>query len=404
MGNLIRVAAVAALLGGVVWIAGCSTSGGLSGNSIIITPPSSLLMPGGGQAFTSNMPVGWSVTELDGGGITPSGFYTAPVTPGTYHVVATRLDDTSKKATATITVASGGTVAGLTATPMADAVLQGYPDGANLLRWPFLSDRVIAWFIYRDTNLLAPIAVIPGSLLDYEDSASPLPQFGTAMETVDVDIAIDPQTGRVVNFDLNTTYEPSLLNLHNSEMSLGAQTLHLACHRVPLAPGEICGYRIQVLYEEYDVGNLNDPGGFPDAYRLYLGNQSGTTDRVTLTAPPELLSPAGGQFPPDGVYRATQSPDAWSYIIQVSSTSSFSPTTLFVANATPNGASVEAAIDPNALFNRFASFAGRTLYWRIGARVDTGPHPAPLTDPNQSGWVFSELRFFTLPEFPPGPG
>lgn len=162
MGYLVRVAALAAFMLGVLWVAGCSTSGGLSGNSVVISPSSSRLPPAGSQAFTANVPVQWSVSELDGGYITPSGLYTAPSSTGTFHVVATRLDDATKKATATITVASGSVVSGLTANPLADAATLGYADGANLVRWPFLSSRVLAYFVYRDTNPLAPIAVVPG--------------------------------------------------------------------------------------------------------------------------------------------------------------------------------------------------------------------------------------------------
>jgi len=404
MGYLIRMAAVIVFGAGIIWLAGCSASAGLSGNSVVITPSSSRLSPGGSQTFTSNTPVQWSVKETDGGYITPAGLYTAPGAPGTFHVVATRLDDAAKKATATITVTPGSVVSGLTANPLADAASQGYPNGANLVRWPFLSSRVLAYFVYRDTNPLAPIAVASGSTFEYADSATPLPQIGAVMETVEVDIEIDPQTGVVDRFELNTSYETSTLNLHDSEMNLGEQSLHMACRRVPLAAGEKCGYQVQVLYMDYDTGGLDDPGGFPAAYRLYLGNRSDATARVTLTEPPALMSLAEGQFPSDGLYRATQSPGAWNYTVQVSSSSTFSPANTYAFTATPNGTGVEGYLDPVELFNRFPGFADRTLYWRIGAREDTGPRPVPLSDPNQSGWVFSPFRFFILPPFPPPPG
>jgi|GEM_PF-2099487 len=404
MRYLIRVTALVVLLAGICWVAGCSVSAGLSGNSIVITPSSSRLFPGGSQTFAANMPVEWSVKETGGGNITQSGLYIAPVATGTFHVVATRLDDAAKEATATVTVTPGSIVSGLTANPLADAAVQGFPDGANLVRWPFLSSRVLAYFVYRDTNPLAPTAVAPGSIFEYVDSAGPLPQLGAVMETVEVDIEIDPQTGVVDRFELNTSYDPSTLDLHNAEMNLGEQSLHMACRRVPLTAGDTCGYRLRVLYMDYDTGGLDDPGGFPAAYRLYLGNLSDATARVTLTRPPELTSPGQGQFPIDGLFRATQSPGAWNYIVQVSSGSAFGTAGAYAFNATPNGASVEGYLDPVELFNRFAGFAGQPLYWRIGARADTGPLPAPLSDPNQSGWVFSPFRFFTLPPFPPPPG
>lgn len=59
---------------------------------------------------TVNSSVSWAVQESDGGTIAPDASdttyatYTAPETPGTYHVVATSLADPTKSATATITV------------------------------------------------------------------------------------------------------------------------------------------------------------------------------------------------------------------------------------------------------------------------------------------------------------
>ena len=52
--------------------------------------------------------VTWSVQEgVSGGTVTAAGVYTAPNTRGTYHVVATSVADSNRKAIATITVASG---------------------------------------------------------------------------------------------------------------------------------------------------------------------------------------------------------------------------------------------------------------------------------------------------------
>jgi len=399
-----RVAAIVVLLlPGLLWVVGCSANAGRAAGSVVVTPTSALLAPGHRQTFASNVPVQWSVLESDGGDITSDGTYTAPGTIGTFHIVATSLSDPAKKRTATVTVASSGVVSALTATPMADAVTHGFIDGANLVRWPFMSDRVIAYFIYRDNNLTAPIAVVPGSILDYEDSASPLPQMGAAMETVEVDIEIDANTGSVTRFQTDFTYEPDLTNQHNSEMNLSPQSLHIACRRPPIQPGETRGYQVQILYEEYEVGDLNDPGGFPDQYKLYLGNRSGTSEYVTLIQPPQLSSPAPAQYPISGVYTGTQSPQAWSYVLQISSSSVFNPMSTQEFDAIPNGAFAQAFVDPYDLFNLFPGYGGKPLYWRMGARSGNRPLPQPLDDPNQEGWVFSEMRFFMLPVSPPPP-
>lgn len=80
---------------------------------VTLTPPEVTLAAGGSVTFNasvagSNAPkVLWSV-EGEGeelpGTITSSGLYTAPLRAGTYHVVATNVEDSSKKATATVIV------------------------------------------------------------------------------------------------------------------------------------------------------------------------------------------------------------------------------------------------------------------------------------------------------------
>src|SRR5206468_2280725 len=83
--------------------------------AISILPVSTNLLQGGTQTFTatvtgsSNVGVNWTVQEGPGGGtITNAGVYTAPSANGTFHVVATSQADTSKSATATITVPAVG--------------------------------------------------------------------------------------------------------------------------------------------------------------------------------------------------------------------------------------------------------------------------------------------------------
>ncbi|HLK59643.1 MAG TPA: hypothetical protein VKU00_23990 [Chthonomonadaceae bacterium] len=114
---LILLAAV--LLGAAV--PGCGGGGGgggsvstTSGISVSVTPLASKASIGGSQAFaatvtgTANTAVTWSVQEGNAGGaITQAGVYTAPNTPGTYHVVATSQADNSQSATVAIVVQAG---------------------------------------------------------------------------------------------------------------------------------------------------------------------------------------------------------------------------------------------------------------------------------------------------------
>ncbi|MBL0211558.1 MAG: hypothetical protein IPQ13_11720 [Holophagaceae bacterium] len=72
--------------------------------TITITPASTNVIVGETQAFTSNVTATWTVQESGGGSITSGGLYTAPTTPGTYHVVATNTADPNQTATATVSV------------------------------------------------------------------------------------------------------------------------------------------------------------------------------------------------------------------------------------------------------------------------------------------------------------
>jgi Galactose oxidase, central domain len=82
--------------------------------SISISPSAALVGPSTARTFvasvtgSSNTDVTWNVLEATGGTITKAGFYTAPIALGTYHVVATSVADTSKNATAAVTVVSSG--------------------------------------------------------------------------------------------------------------------------------------------------------------------------------------------------------------------------------------------------------------------------------------------------------
>jgi hypothetical protein len=74
--------------------------------SITISPDSASLQIGGSQQFTAQVTnaqdttVDWSVQEGDtGGSVTPAGFYQAPLTDGSFHVVARSRADSSKSAT-----------------------------------------------------------------------------------------------------------------------------------------------------------------------------------------------------------------------------------------------------------------------------------------------------------------
>jgi acyl-coenzyme A thioesterase PaaI-like protein len=79
--------------------------------AVTVTPNPATVFQGGMQAFmatvtgSANIAVTWTITEgAAGGTIDANGNYIAPMSQGTFHVVATSVADTTQSATATITV------------------------------------------------------------------------------------------------------------------------------------------------------------------------------------------------------------------------------------------------------------------------------------------------------------
>ena len=92
--------------------------------SVVISPAAATVAKGGSLSFvatvtgTANSGVTWSVEEgALGGSITSSGVYTAPNTPGTYHVVATSVGDAAAIATSVVTIPGPFTAVGSMTTP-----------------------------------------------------------------------------------------------------------------------------------------------------------------------------------------------------------------------------------------------------------------------------------------------
>ena len=114
-------------LAAAVLSAACAKSATPAAEGIVVktTPPAAALVPGDTQGFsavvfgTTSTSVTWSVQEgAPGGAVTDGGIYTAPETPGTFHVVATSVADSSKSGSSAVTVLGG--VAVSTGTPSID--------------------------------------------------------------------------------------------------------------------------------------------------------------------------------------------------------------------------------------------------------------------------------------------
>jgi hypothetical protein len=101
-------------------------------------------------ANTTNTSVTWSVQEgSPGGAVSSAGVYTAPATPGTYHVVATSVANTGASASSTVTVNAAQpppSVISVTVNPSATSLTTG---GAATLTATVANsaNQVVAWSV-----------------------------------------------------------------------------------------------------------------------------------------------------------------------------------------------------------------------------------------------------------------
>ena len=125
---LVLAFCIAGLLSGCTATKGTVTTGPVSNSpatpsvSVTISPATSGVVREGILSFSANVSgssnenLTWSVKEgASGGAISNNGTYTAPATLGVFHIVATSQADSSKSATASVTVTASGftTVSGL---------------------------------------------------------------------------------------------------------------------------------------------------------------------------------------------------------------------------------------------------------------------------------------------------
>jgi hypothetical protein len=99
-----------------------------------VSPGSATVPPFGHVTFTAPIPVTWAVGEPSAGTITDGGLYTASAVTGTFHVIATSVEDPSKHGAATVTVVAAN---GQGCSPV------GPPSNAGTATLP--ADRATFW-------------------------------------------------------------------------------------------------------------------------------------------------------------------------------------------------------------------------------------------------------------------
>jgi len=150
--------------------------------AISLSPISASLLTGGTQQFTatvtgsSNTAVTWSAT---GGSVSSSGLYTAPNTAGTYSVTATSAADSTKSASATVTVsapvvavsiAPGSTSLPTGGTQQFTATVTGSSNTA--VTWSATGGTVSSSGLYSAPSATGTYAVTVTSVADSTKSAS----------------------------------------------------------------------------------------------------------------------------------------------------------------------------------------------------------------------------------------
>lgn len=226
------------------------------------------------------------------------------------------------------------------------------------------------------------------------------------MDSTTVDIQLMQESGEIESFDYETEYNEDYADLKNPEEEVGEDNYSVTCRRIPLKEGDNFGYQLRMLYMDYTQGDLGEGDlGHPEDYRLYLGNRGPISTHITMTAPPQLLSPGENQMPSSaGQFRCSKVLGAMNYTLQLSTDSQFSPTKTKSITANIEGEqSVSASFTLDQLWATFPpqGDTGQPIYWRMGAKVAGFPLPVAQYDHNQDGWVFSAKRVFLLTSVPP---
>ena len=199
----------------VVFVPSSSATAGTV--SLSLTPSTSTVAAGGTVQLsatvtgTSNTAVSWSVT---GGSISPAGLYTAPSAAGTYTVKATSAADSTKSATASVTVTAAPVVA-VSISPGTATVKTGASQ-QFVAAVTGSSNTAVTWSASGGTISAAGMYTAPGTAGTYTVKAtSAADTTKSASATVTVTIAAPQITvsPTAINFSSTTTNSSSIQTL-----------------------------------------------------------------------------------------------------------------------------------------------------------------------------------------------
>jgi len=303
--------------------------------SVGISPTAATVVAGQVQVFTAtvggsaNTQVAWSVLEAGGGSIDGSGRYSAPPTPGTFHVQATSVADPARTALATVTVVPGPQVT--VGISPASASLQTGQTQTFSAAVSGTSNGAVTWSVLEaggGTVSPSGLYAAPGTAGTYHVRATSVADPGaSALATVSVTavaVAISPasaslQTGQTRQFSATVTGTAngavlwSVLEAGGGSITLGG------LYTAPALPGT---YHVRAT-------SAADPARSADAVvsvaaaspatvtispasaTLRSGQPQLFTATVAGTSNPSVtwsvVEPFGGGVSPEGLYSAPAS-------------------------------------------------------------------------------------------------
>ncbi len=388
--------------------------------SVSVEPASATLAPGKTLQLTakvegsSNTAVKWTVQEgASGGEVSAAGLYTAPATPGTFHVIATAEADASKSATVTLTVSAEAgvrvTLSPSTATVAAGetktftATVTGTAEANANVTWTVqegaAGGTVSASGVYTAPSAPGTFHVVATSVADQTAKAT-----ATVTVTPLVGVQVQPATATVkVNESFTFTAVISGTGNQSAEWSVeegasGGAVTQGGVYTAPATPGTfhvvarsaadntklakatvtvVPGVVVDISPKNPTVGTL--------ATRAFTATVTGSSNTAVTWS---VVEAGGGTLSAAGLYTAPATPGSYTVkAVSAADATAVATTTVTVekkitVTINPSTASVE-VLD---LFKFSATVLGATnpaLTWTVdegatGGQVDnTGLYRAP---------------------------